>query len=228
MWELDHKESYVPNNWYFWTVVWRRFSESSLDYMEIQPVHPKGNQPLMLIGRTGVEAETPILWPPDGKSWLIGKDPDAGKDWGREKKGTTEDEMVGCHHRLDGHEFGWTLGGGDGQGGLVRCSPWGRKRVGRDLATKQPQQMYVQCGSYKRTESKNNETRWIPTPKWLPQGTLHNVSLQIFSSRANTSLHRENHVALWSPFFSLNHIHLFISIKFYSPIPLSGTWSHTS
>ena len=73
--------------------------------------------------------------------------------------------MVGWHHRLDGHEFGWTLGGGDGQGGLVHCSAWGRKRVGCDLATKQPQQMYVQCGSYKKRERKNNETRWIPTPK---------------------------------------------------------------
>ena len=101
--------------------------ESPLDCKEIQLVHPKGDQSWMFIGRTDVEAETPILWPPDKKSWLIWKDPDAGKDWGQEEKGTTEDEMVGWHHRLDRHGFGWTLGVGDGQGGLVCCSSLGRK-----------------------------------------------------------------------------------------------------
>ena len=100
--------------------------ESPLDCKEIQPVHPKGNQSWVFIGRTDAEAETPILWPPDAKSWLIWKDPDAGKDWGQEK-GTTEDEMVGWHHRLNGHGFGWTPGVGDGQGGLVCCSSQGRK-----------------------------------------------------------------------------------------------------
>ena len=100
---------------------------SPLDCKEIQPVHPKGDQFWVLIGRTDVEAEAPILWPPDVKSWLIWKDPDAGKDWGQEEKGTTEDEMVGWHHRLDGHEFEQALGVGDGQGGLVCCSPWGCK-----------------------------------------------------------------------------------------------------
>ena len=94
---------------------------------EVQPVHPKGDQSWVFIGRTDVEAKTPILWPSDGKSWLIWKDPDAGKDWGQEEKGTTEDEMVGWHHRLDGHEFGWALGVGDGQGGLACYSPWGCK-----------------------------------------------------------------------------------------------------
>ena len=89
--------------------------------------HPEGDQFWVFIGRTDVEAETPILWPPDAKSWLIGKDPNAGKDWGREEKGTTKDEMIGWHHRLSGHGFGWTLGVGDGQGGLVCCSSWGRK-----------------------------------------------------------------------------------------------------
>ena len=101
--------------------------ESLLDCKEIKPVYPKGNQSWMFIGRTDVEAEAPILWPLDAKSWLIWKDPDAGKDWRREEKGTTEDEMVGWHHQLNGHEFEWTLGVGDGQGGLVCCSPWGRK-----------------------------------------------------------------------------------------------------
>ena len=101
--------------------------DSPLDCKEIKPVHPKGNQSWIFIGRTDVEAETPILWPPDAKSWLIWEDPGAGKDWGQEEKGTTEDEMVGWHHQLNGHGFGWTLGVGDGQGGLVCCSPWGHK-----------------------------------------------------------------------------------------------------
>ena len=95
--------------------------ESPLDYKEIQPVHPKGDQFWVFIGRTYVEAETPVLWPPDAKNWLIGKDPDAGKGWGQEEKGTTEDEIVGWHHRLNGYEFGWTPGIGNGQGGLA-CS----------------------------------------------------------------------------------------------------------
>ena len=101
--------------------------ESPLHCKEIQPVHPKGDQSWVIIGRTDVEAETPILWPPDAKSWLIWKDPDAGKDWRREEKGTTEDEMVGWYHWLDGHEFEQALGVGDGQGSLACCSPWGRK-----------------------------------------------------------------------------------------------------
>ena len=91
------------------------------------PVHPKGDQSWVFIGRTDPKAETPILWPPHVKSWLIGKDPDAGRDWGQEEKGTTEDEMAGWHHRLDGHEFGYTRGVGDGQGGLVCCGSWGHK-----------------------------------------------------------------------------------------------------
>ena len=109
--------------------LWCWTLESPLDCKEIQPVHPKGTQSWVLIGRTDAEAETPILWPPDVKSWLIGKDPDAGKDWRQEEKGTTEDEMVGWHHWLDGHGFGWTLGVGDGQGDLACCSPWGRKEL---------------------------------------------------------------------------------------------------
>ena len=101
--------------------------ESPLDCKEIQPVHPKGNQSWIFIGRTDTEAETSILWPPDVKNWLIGKDPDAGKDWRQREKGTTEDKMVGWHHQLNGHEFESTPGVGNGQGGLVCCSPWGCK-----------------------------------------------------------------------------------------------------
>ena len=124
---MDCKESWVPNYWCFWTVVLEKTLESLLDCKEIQWVHPKGNQSLMFIGRTDVEAETPILWPHDVKSWLIWKDPDAGKDWGQEEKGTTEDDMAEWLHRLDGHEFEWTPGVGDGQGGLPCCHSWGRK-----------------------------------------------------------------------------------------------------
>ena len=105
MWELDYKESWAPKNWCFWSVVLEKTLESPLDCKDIQPVHPKGNQSWIFIGRTDAEAETPVLWPPDVKNWLIGKDPDAGKDWRQEEKGMTEDEMVGWHHRLSGHEF---------------------------------------------------------------------------------------------------------------------------
>ena len=105
MWELEYKESWVPQNWCFWAEVFKQTFESPLDCKEIQPVHPKEDQSWMFIGRTDVEAETQILWPPDVKSWLIWKDPDAGKDWRWEEKGMTEDEMVGWHHGLNGHEF---------------------------------------------------------------------------------------------------------------------------
>ena len=104
--ELDYKESWAPKNWCFWTVVLQKTLESPLDCKEIQPVHSKGYQSWVFIGRTDVKAEAPILWPPDAKSWLIWKDPDAGKDWRQEEKGTTEDKMAGCHHWLNGHGFG--------------------------------------------------------------------------------------------------------------------------
>ena len=105
MWELDYKETWVPKNWCFWTVVLEKTLESPLDCKEIKAVNPKGNQSWIFTGRTNAEAEAPILWLPDEKNWPIEKDPDAGKDWRQEEKGTTEDEMVGWHHQLDGHEF---------------------------------------------------------------------------------------------------------------------------
>ena len=126
MWELDYKENWVLKNWSIWTVVLGKTLESPLDSKEIQPVHPEGNQPWIFTGRTNAEAETPILWPPDVKNWLIGKDPDAGKDW-RWEKGITENQMVGWHHWPNGHEFEYALGVGDGQGGLACCGSWGRK-----------------------------------------------------------------------------------------------------
>ena len=127
IWRLDYKESWAPKNWFFWTVILQKTLDSPLGCKEIEPVHPKGNQSWIFIGRTNVEAETPILWTPDVKSWLIWKDPDAGKDWRQEEKGTTEDEMVGRHHRLDGHEFEQAPGVDDGQRSLLCCSPWGSK-----------------------------------------------------------------------------------------------------
>ena len=122
--ELDYKEGWAPKNWCFWTVELEKTLEGRLDCREIPPVHLKGDQSWVFFGRTDAKAETPILWPPDVKSWLIGKDPDAGRDWGQEEKGTTEDEMAGWHHWLDGHEFEWTLGVGDGQGGMACCDLW--------------------------------------------------------------------------------------------------------
>ena len=109
VWEVDCEESWAQKNWCFWTVLLEKTVESPLNCKEIQPVHPKGYQSWVFIGRTDVEAETPILWPPNAKKWLIGKDPDAGKDWGQEEKGTTEDEMVGWRHHLDGCGFEWTM-----------------------------------------------------------------------------------------------------------------------
>ena len=127
MWELNYKESWGPKNGCFWTVVLEETLESPLDCKKIQPVHPKGNQSWIFIGRTDAEAETPKPWPSDAKSWLIWKDPDAGKDWRWEEKGTKKDEMVGWHHQLNGHEFEQAPGVGDGKGSLECCSPWGCK-----------------------------------------------------------------------------------------------------
>ena len=127
MWELDCEESWALKNWCFWcfwTVVLEKTLESPLDHKEIQLVHPKGDQSWVFTGRTDAKAETPILWPPHEKSWLIGKDSDYGRDWGQEEKGMAEDEMVGWRHQLDGHEFEWTPGVGDGQGGLACCDSW--------------------------------------------------------------------------------------------------------
>ena len=123
MFELNHKESWAPKNWCFWTVVLEKTLESPLDCKKIQPIHPKGNQSWIFIGRTDAEAETPVLWPPEVKSWLIGKDPAAGKDRGQEEKGMAEDEMVGWHHQFDRLEFEQAPGDDEGQESLACCSP---------------------------------------------------------------------------------------------------------
>ena len=129
MWELGYKESWVPKNWCFWTVLLEKTLESPLDCKEIQPVNPKENQSWIFIGRTDAEAGTPILWSPDMKNWLIWKDPDVGKDWRQKEKGTTGDEIVGWHHQLNGHEFEQAPGVDDGQGSLVCFSPWSSKQL---------------------------------------------------------------------------------------------------
>ena len=128
MWELDGEESWALKNWCFWTVVLEKTLESPLDCKEVQPVHPRGDQSWVFFGGTDAKAETPILWPPDAKNWLIWKDPDTGKDWSQEEKGMTENEMVGWHHWLNWHEFEWTPGVGDGQGGLACCDSWSHKK----------------------------------------------------------------------------------------------------
>ena len=127
MWELEHKEVCAPKNWYFWTLVLEKTLESPLDWKEIKWVNTKGNQPWIFTGSTDAEAQVPIFWPPDTKSWHVEKDFDDGKDWRQEEKGTTEDEIVGWHHWQDSHEFEQALGVGDGQGGLACCHPWGHK-----------------------------------------------------------------------------------------------------
>ena len=137
MWELDNKEGWVPKNWCFWTMVLQKTLESPLDCKEIKPVNPKGNQSWICIGRTDAETETPILWPPDAKNWLIGKDPDAGNDWRREKKGMTEDDMVGWHHWLSGR-WVWASSGSwwwTGKPGVLQST--GSQRVRHDLVTEQ-------------------------------------------------------------------------------------------
>ena len=134
MWEMDYKEGWAVKNWCFWTVALLKTLECPLGHREVKPVSSKGDQSWIFIGRTDAEAEAPTLRPPDVKNWLIRKDLDAGKDWGQDEKGMTEDELEGWHHRLDGHEFEQAPGVGDGQGNLACCSPWGH-RVGSDWVT---------------------------------------------------------------------------------------------
>ena len=129
MWELDHEEGRELKNWCLWPVVLEKTLENTLDNKEIKPVHPKGNQPWIFLGQSDAKAEAPILWPSDVKSWLIGIDPDAGEGWGQEEKGTTEDEMVGWHHQLNGHELGQTPRDSEGHRSLACCSPRGHKQL---------------------------------------------------------------------------------------------------
>ena len=169
MWKLDYKESWAPKNWCFWTVVLEKTLESPLGCKEIQPVHPKGDQSWVFTGKTDIEAETPIIWPPAVKSGLTGKDSDAGKDWGQEEKGTTEDEIVGWHHRIDEHEFGWIPGVGNGQGGLACCGSWGHKESDTTeqlnwTELKEAKDLYTENCMILMKEIKDDTNRWRDTP----------------------------------------------------------------
>ena len=144
----------APKNGCFWTVMLENTLESPLDCKEIKPVNPKGNQSWIFIGRTDAEAEMPIFWPPDVKNWLIGKDPDAEKDWRQEEKGMTEDEMVRWHHRLDGHEFEQAPKAGDGQGSLACCSPWATKN-------------HTQLSDWTQLELVSKPVYHVGSPFWL-------------------------------------------------------------
>ena len=161
MWEFDHKEYWALKNWCFWTVVLEKTLESPLDYKKIKPIIPKENQPWIFSGRTDAESETPIIWPPDAKNWLIWKDPDVGKDWRWEEKGMTEDEMVGWHHWLNRHEFEQTPGVGDGQGGLACCSLWS-------------------CNISDMTEWLNNNNKSRNSHPWIQQNKAINGFMEDF------------------------------------------------
>ena len=168
MWELDYKESWALKNWCFWTVVLQKILESPLDCKEIKPVRPKGDRSWIFIGRTDAEAEALNLWPPDAKSWFIGKDSDAGKDWRQGEKGTTEDEVVGSYHQLDVHEFEQVPWVGDGQGSLACYSPQGR-RVRHDWGT---------------------ELNWIDIIKRTKEG--ENLKYLLFLTKDNISKRRKD------------------------------------
>ena len=164
-WELDHKEGRVPKNWSFQTVVLEKILESPLDSKEIKPVNPKGNQPWILIGMTDAEVEAPILWPPDANNQLIGKDPDDGKDW-RQKKRETEDEMVGWHHWVNGHELGQTLGEDEGLGAWHTALHGVTKSQTR-LATEQQQQVV----GAPPNNSLHNTLPGFQGQQWMPETT---------------------------------------------------------
>ena len=189
MWELDHKESWASKNWCFWTVVLEKTLESPLDCKEIKPVHPKGNQSRIFIGRTDAEAEAPILWPPDVKNWLIGKDPYAGKDWRREEKGSTEEEMVGWHHWLNGHEFEQTLGDGEEQGNLACYSPWGCKEL--DMT----KWLYNRNSINWQVKVNFHTSHYLPPPCWVWSG-------------------KEDHIRFWKQRNPICFAHLCESCEF--------------
>ena len=215
VWELDYKESWAPKNWCFWTVVLEKTLEGPLDNKEIQPVQPKGNQSWIFIGRTDVEAETPILWPPDANSWLIGKDPDAWRDWGREEKGMTEDEMVGWHHRLDGRGFGWTPGVGDGQRTLhaavhgvaksrTRLSDW----TELNWISKNKEDISLHPGGKYKIPNQDPKLYWCQT---YPHQTPGNNGVKSSKSRRRESIDRQ--LLLRQDLFDHQMIHLWSFIE---------------
>ena len=174
MWELDCEESSVPKNWCFWTVVLEKTLESPLDCKEFQSIHSEGDQPWDFFGGNDAKAETTVLRPPHEKSWLIGKDSDSRRDWGQEETWTTEDEMAGWHHRLDGHEFLWTPGVGDGQGSLACCNSWGLKESDTtellkwsELNWSDEGEMWIQKTQIVEIKSTGSKNSWENTGKLL-------------------------------------------------------------
>ena len=165
MWDLHHKEGRPLKIWCLWIVVLEKTRGSPLDTKEIQPAHTKGNQSWIIIGRTDAEAEALMLWPPDVKNWLIGKDPDTGKDWGQEEKGMTEDEMVGWHHWFSGHEFEQVPENGEGQGSLACYSPWGLQRV-RHWVTEQKTAAKGNAAFSPHGSSRGVQRRWQIKDVW--------------------------------------------------------------
>ena len=191
MWELDCEESWAQNRC-FWTVVLEKTLENPLDCKEIQPVHSEGDQPWDFFGRNDAKAEIPGLWPPPAKSWLIGRDPDAGRDWGQEEKGTTEEEMAGWHHWLNESEFEWTPGVGVGQGGLACCNSWGRKesdtteRLNWTEPIKIPQSLELGIkSSFLEVQKKGENWKWFGRTWFFvtPWTVAHQAPLSMKFSR---------------------------------------------
>ena len=210
MWELDCEESWVLKNWCFWTVVLEKTLESPMDCKEIQPVLSKGDQSWVFFERNDAKAETPVLWPPHAKSWLIGKDSDAGRGWGQEEKGMTEDKMAGWHHRLDGCEFEWTPGVGDGQGGLTCCNSWGH-RVGHEWVT---------------------ELNWTDMYGWFPllfTWDYHKIVDQLYSNVKQKAFFLMSAFFLtwhWGHRVKFSNCHMFISAKYHKEgSPIMTLWS---
>ena len=211
MWELDCEESWAPKNWCFWAVVLKKTLESPLDHKEIQPVHSKGDQSWVFIGRTDAEAETPMLWSPHAKSWLTGKHPDAGRDWGQEEKGMAEDEMAGWHHWLDGREFEWTLGVDDGQGGLACCDSWGHKE------SDTTERLIWSESRYQKTKHEvltdvafiDKKKTWVTSPVTLREGG--NTTLLLFLCRTGI-FHKNCFLEEAAPLLDVKYIYKYIYI----------------
>ena len=205
MWALDHKEGWVLKNWCFWTVVLEKTLESPLYCKEITPGNPKGNQSWIFIGRPDAEVETPILWLPDVKSWLIEKDPDAGKDWSQEEKGITEDEMVGLHHWFGGHKFEQAPEVGDGQGGLMCCSPWVWKELDMTGRLKNNSNHYVIHKSFSIHKWNTIDTLLIPKNYSRDLGHIDQNSIHSWSEKP---VMRNEYYENSSPKWQVNIFHL--------------------
>ena len=197
MWELDCEESWALKYWCFWAVVLEKTLKSPLDCKEIQPIHSEGDQPWDFFGRNDAKAETPVLWPPHAKSWLIGKDPNTGRDWGQEEKGMTEDEMAGWHHRLDAHEFEWTPGVGGGQGGLACCDSWCHKESDTTewVNWTQPTEQRLNLACLKCAQ--NTSMSWRRAGQSPPQRLFYNKVLSISCNVLNISLRMKDRTVVW-------------------------------